>query len=62
MKYNELHRALRKIGCRELDRQIAGHPAWYSPVTGKTFTTSNHLNEEVKAGTLKAIKKQAGLK
>lgn len=62
MKYSELHRALRKIGCYELDEQIAGHPAWYSPITGKRFPTSNHLSEEVKPKTLKSIKRQSGLK
>ncbi len=62
MKYSELHRALKKIGCIDLKRQISGHPAWYSPITGITFTTSNHLNAEVKSGTLRAIKRQSGLK
>lgn len=62
MKYSELHRALKKIGCYELNKQVSGHPAWYSPITGKTFTTSNHLSEEVKPGTLGSIKRQSGLK
>lgn len=61
MKYSELHRALKKAGCQPLNRQAGGHPLWYSPKTGKTFRTSNHLSEEVKAGTLKAIKRDAGI-
>jgi len=62
MKYSELHRALKKIGCYELNKQVSGHPAWYSPITGKTFTTSNHQSEDVKPGTLGSIKRQSGLK
>ncbi len=62
MKYSELHRALKKIGCKDLKKQISGHPAWYSPITGITFTTSNHLSAEVNPKTLKSIKRQSGLK
>ena len=61
MKYNELHRKLLDIGCERLKKQRAGHPLWYSPITGKMFTTSNHLTEEVKPGTLKSIKRDSGL-
>ena len=61
MKYNELHKQLRKIGCYELHQQRNGHPLWYSPITGKKFTTSNHLSQEVKPGTLKSIKRDSGL-
>ena len=62
MKYNELQRLLRKIGCYDTHRQTAGHPVWHSPITGRDFTLSNHGNQEVATGTLKSIKKAAGLK
>jgi len=62
MKYNELHRALKKIGCYETGEQRGGHPEWYSPITNMNFVTSNHLSEEVRPGTLKSIKKSSGLK
>lgn len=61
MKYNELHKILRKAGMIELDEQRAGHPLWLNPLTGEKFTTSNHLSREVAAGTLKSIIKSAGL-
>jgi hypothetical protein len=38
------------------------HPIWFSPITGKTFPTGNHKNEEVKTGTLKSISKLSGVK
>ncbi len=61
MKYNELRRKLKKIGCYYTGRTQAGHPIWYSPLTGKEFTTSHHGSEEVAKGTLKSILKSSGL-
>lgn len=61
MKYSELERLLKENGCYELDRQ-GNHPMWYSPITGKTFPTGHHGSQEVKKGTLKSIKKLAGIK
>lgn len=62
MKYKELHKLLRKAGCWDTDRQRSGHPLWYSPTTRKYFTTSNHLTEDVKPGTLRSILRDAGIK
>lgn len=62
MKYSELHRLLRKHGCYFANKQIAGHPAWYSPITGMYFPTSNHDSQEVKPGTLKNIIRDSGIK
>ena len=62
MKYNELHRILSRAGCYETGKQRAGHPEWFSPMTGKKFTTSNHGSAEVKPGTIKSIIRDAGVK
>ena len=62
MKYNELHRLLRKNGCYETGKELFGHPAWFSPKTGKYFATSHHGKADVKPGTLKKILRDAGLK
>lgn len=61
MKYNELHRLLKKAGCYLTGNQRAGHPEWYSPKTKRKFTTSNHGQQEVATGTLKSIKRDAGI-
>jgi len=61
MKYSELHKFLRKNGCYPTGEQAAGHPVWYSPSTQMKFTTSNHGSHEVANGTLRNIKKIAGL-
>ena len=62
MKYSELERKVKKIGCYDTGKQMNGHPLWYSPVTGKVFQMSNHGGEEVAKGALNAIMKAAGLK
>ncbi|WP_352422265.1 type II toxin-antitoxin system HicA family toxin [Proteiniphilum sp.] len=61
MKYNELHRLLIQAKCHKTGKQRAGHPEWYSPITGRKFTTSNHGTQEVPPGTLKSIKRDAGI-
>lgn len=50
MKYSELHRKLRKNGCYPTGKEMAKHPQWYSPITGKTFYTSHHEKEEIPTG------------
>jgi predicted RNA binding protein YcfA (HicA-like mRNA interferase family) len=62
VKYNELEKIVKKNGCYDIGRQMAGHPLWYSPVTGRYFQMSNHGSEEVATGTLNKILKAAGLK
>ena len=60
MKYSELHKLLKAAGCYEITRK-GNHPIWYSPKTGKKFQTSHHGSEEVKPGTLRSIKRDAGI-
>lgn len=62
MKYNELHRLLKKHGCYDTGKELFGHPAWFSPKTGRYFATSHHGKAEVKPKTLNKILKDAGLK
>jgi len=60
VKYSELERQLKKAGCK-LVVADGRHPTWYSPKTEKYFQTSHHKSEEVKPGTLKSIKRDAGI-
>ncbi len=61
MKYSELERELQKGTCYVL-KEGANHRLWYSPITGQTFPVSRHKTEEVPVGTLKSIKRAAGIK
>ena len=60
MRYSEIEKALKKEGCY-IVRQGANHALWYSPKTGKTFPVSRHRTEEIPAGTLRSIQRDAGL-
>lgn len=55
------HKLLKKAGCYDTGKVMAGHPLWYSPITNRYFPTSHHGSEEVKKGTLISIKKSAGI-
>ncbi|MBR5076999.1 MAG: type II toxin-antitoxin system HicA family toxin [Bacteroidales bacterium] len=61
MKYSELEKKLKGMGCYLIRSEQGGHPLWYSPRTGKTFQMSHHGRKEVAAGTLRKIKRDAGL-
>ncbi|MBO7468910.1 MAG: type II toxin-antitoxin system HicA family toxin [Bacteroidales bacterium] len=60
MKYSELEKLLKRIGCYDTGKQQNGHPLWYSPITKELFQMSNHHSNEVKIGTLKSILKKSG--
>ena len=60
MKYSELEKILKKAQCY-VSKEGANHTLWYSPITGQTFPVSRHKTEEVPTGTLKSIKRAAGI-
>lgn len=60
MKYSELKKLLKKSGCY-LVREGANHEQWYCPKTGKIISIGRHKTQEVASGTLKNIKRDAGL-
>lgn len=59
MKLSELLKMLKENGC-VLVEHGANHDIWYSEQTGKRFTVPRH-KKEIATGTLKSIKKSAGL-
>lgn len=60
VRYSELEKELKKAGCK-VYCEGANHSIWYSPVTGQKFPVSRHKTEEIPAGTLKSIRRAAGL-
>ena len=59
MTFSELKKLLKQNGCY-LHHEGKNHEIWYSPKTGKTFPVGRHKSEDVKNGTLKSIKRDAG--
>jgi predicted RNA binding protein YcfA (HicA-like mRNA interferase family) len=62
MKYSELEKSLRKMGCYNTNQEESGHPLWYSPITNTYFAMSHHHSREVASGTLLKILKVAGIR
>ena len=60
MRYSELEKLIKQSGCYIL-KEGANHTIWYSPITGKKFPVGRQKTEEVPTGTLKSIKKAAGI-
>ena len=60
MRYSELEKILKEAGC-EIYREGKNHTIWVNPQTGAKFTVPRHKTQDVPIGTLKSIKKRAGL-
>jgi mRNA interferase HicA len=62
MRYREVARKLRLLGCEELPRQGGGsHRKWYNPGTDKISPIPDWGSKDLKVGTLRAIVRQLGL-
>lgn len=60
MKTSEFKRMLRAKGCYFVSHG-GNHDNWFSPITGKTFQVPRHDSQEIPNGTLKSMKKRAGI-
>ncbi|HMQ53599.1 MAG TPA: type II toxin-antitoxin system HicA family toxin [Anaerolineae bacterium] len=61
MKYRELAKRLKDLGCVE-DRQGKGsHQLWYNPATNKITSIPAWSGKDLKAGTVSGILKQLGI-
>lgn len=62
MKYREVVRRLRRLGCEESGTRVSGsHRKWYNPTTGGIATVPDWGAKDIKDGTLHAIVKDLGL-
>jgi predicted RNA binding protein YcfA (HicA-like mRNA interferase family) len=60
MRYGELTRRLRRLGCEKL-RQAGGHEIWWRPGTDLRTVIPCHPSKEISKGTLQAILRDLGL-
>lgn len=62
MRYREVARKLRDLGCEELAQRTGGsHRKWINPTTGKGTVIPDWGNQDLKIGTLRSIVRQLGL-
>ena len=55
MRYRELARRLRKLGCEELRSSKGSHRTWYNPVNGLVTTVPDWGSKDLSPGTVRAI-------
>jgi len=62
MKYREVARKLRTLGCQELPRKGTGsHRKWHNPATGGFTPVPDWGNKDLKTGTVRRIVRLLGL-
>ena len=56
MRYQEVAKRLRKMGCQELPRRGGGsHRKWYNPASGSVVAVPDWGRKDLKLGTLRHI-------
>lgn len=55
MRYRELAKRLRGLGCEELRQGKGSHTIWYNPETGKMASVPNWGKKDLAPGTVRAI-------
>ncbi len=62
MKYCEVAKRLKALGCEEISRKKPGsHRIWYNSDTGRLASLPDWGSEDLKIGTLHAAIRQLGL-
>ncbi len=61
MRYRELSKRLKRLGC-QIERQGRGsHTVWRNPGTGKRSIIANWGRKDIPPGTVRGILRQLGL-
>jgi predicted RNA binding protein YcfA (HicA-like mRNA interferase family) len=62
MRYRDVARKLRKLGCEELPRRGGGsHRKWHNPATVRFVSVPDWGRKDLKPGTLRHIIRRLGL-
>jgi predicted RNA binding protein YcfA (HicA-like mRNA interferase family) len=61
MKYRELAKRLRELGCEELRQAKGSHRYWRNSATGQTTSIPDWGSKDLAPGTVRAIIRQLGL-
>lgn len=61
MKYREVEKKLRKLGCVEIKSKGGSHRKWINPIANSGAPVPDWGSKDLKMGTLRAAIKQLGL-
>ena len=61
MRYHEIAKRLRWLGCRELRGGKGSHRIWHNPATGKVTAIPDWGSKDLVPGTVRAIIRELGI-
>jgi mRNA interferase HicA len=61
MRYRELAKRLRKLGCREIRAGKGSHFIWRNPDTGQVASVPDWGSKDLATGTVRAIIRELGI-
>ncbi|MFX1412182.1 MAG: type II toxin-antitoxin system HicA family toxin [Promethearchaeota archaeon] len=61
MRYRQVAKRLRALGCEELRRGKGSHRIWYNQATGKMTTVPDWGSRDLAPTTVRAIIRELGL-
>ncbi len=62
MKYGELTKKLKRLGCEFRREAKGGHEIWWHPERKRYTTISHHEGKDIPKGTLAAILRDLGFR
>ena len=61
MRYREIAKRLRALGCCEMRAGKGSHRIWHNPATGKAAVIPNWGSKDLAPGTVQAIIRELGI-
>ena len=61
MRYRELTRRLKDLGCYQLRAAKGSHRYWHNPITDKVVSIPDWGNKDLRPGTVRAIIRELGI-
>ena len=61
MRYRELAKRLRKLGCHEMRTGKGSHRVWHNPAAGKVAAIPNWGPKDLAPGTVRAVIRELGI-
>ena len=61
MRYREVAKRLRRLGCQELRKGKGSHRIWHNSATGKVAAVPDWGSRDLAPGTVRAIIRELGI-
>jgi predicted RNA binding protein YcfA (HicA-like mRNA interferase family) len=61
MKYRDVAKRLRELGCQESVRGKGSHCKWHNPANGKVTVVPDWGSKDLAPGTVRAVVRELGL-